>query len=104
MERYESYEIDDFLNDDLFIDWILIPTETADKYWQDVFTRFPAIRIKADEARKLLSNIHIKPGPTMPMQLRMEILNQILSTQNKKAGEQKKWRISVRQTIIGSAA
>ena len=39
--KYENYSVKDFLEDDLFLQWQLAPTETLDEFW----TLFQIIRL-----------------------------------------------------------
>lgn len=38
---YASYELDDFLNDDNFKEWVKYPSEESDQFWNKVTTLFP---------------------------------------------------------------
>lgn len=39
--KYENYSIKDFLEDDLFLQWQLAPTETLDEFWKQVLQQYP---------------------------------------------------------------
>lgn len=78
MEKYLSYEIGDFLVDEQFVNWVLVPDKAHDSYWQNVFIQYPEVEPIAAEARKTLLNIRIKPNPTMPVGMREELIANIV--------------------------
>src|SRR5690606_3611941 len=77
MEKYKSYQLTDFLIDDRFVNWVLAPDEASEMHWQAVFAKYPAILPTAEEARKVLLNIRIKPHRTMPESMREELVANI---------------------------
>lgn len=38
--KYENYSVKDFLEDDLFLQWQLAPTETLDEFWKQVLQQY----------------------------------------------------------------
>jgi len=74
MEKYSTYGTEDFLTDEHFLDWILAPSETSNEYWKAVFILYPACESKADEAKKIISALRIRPGKTMPADMRRQIV------------------------------
>ena len=50
----------DFINDPLFQDWILYPTEERDRFWQDFFAAHPGKKEAAEKAGTLLKAIVYK--------------------------------------------
>lgn len=77
MEKYGTYRTEDFLVDNRFLDWILVPDEASDEYWKTVFILYPACEHQADEARKILSALKITPGKEMPREMRRQITQQL---------------------------
>ncbi len=86
MEKYELYCVDDFLTDEQFIDWVLAPDAVSEKYWDNVFARYPLIKPNAVEARKILLSIRVKPNTPMPDHMRKELVSHVLSHSTKKRG------------------
>lgn len=74
MEKYESYQVADFLVDEDFVDWVLTPDEISDAYWQRVFARYPDRKPDAEKAREILLNIRIRPHRTMPDDMRERLV------------------------------
>lgn len=87
MEKYESYDIGAFFCDDLFIDWVISPNPYSEKYWNEVFARYPMIRADAEEAKRMLLNIRIQPDKTMPAHIRQEITANVLAIVNSKSSD-----------------
>lgn len=77
MEKYSAYRTEDFLSDERFLDWVLSPSETSNEYWQTVFILHPSCETKADEARKILSALRIKPGEAMPQDMYKQIMTHL---------------------------
>ncbi len=77
MEKYSTYSTEDFLMDELFLDWIFAPSETTEGYWNAIFARYPVCKPKADEARKILLTLRIKPGKPMPPKMRQQVITHL---------------------------
>ncbi|MGK6349958.1 FecR family protein [Parapedobacter sp. DT-150] len=74
MKKYASYQIDDFLKDDFFVDWVLTPTPASENHWNEVFYSFPTVIPAAEEAKKILLAVHIKPSNQIPSRLQEAIV------------------------------
>lgn len=53
-EKYASYSVEDYLEDEDFRHWIFEPDDEANERWQAVFSHFPAQNKVAAQARVLL--------------------------------------------------
>ena len=49
--KYENYSVKDFLEDDLFLQWQLAPTETLDEFWKQVLQQYPDLAFSNDQSR-----------------------------------------------------
>lgn len=54
--KYKNYSVKDFLGDDAFLQWQLLPTETLDEFWKQVQEHYPhQVNNIADASRVLHS-------------------------------------------------
>ncbi len=53
--NYKNFELQDFLNDDSFVQWVL--TGKEDAYWQHVRTTFPSRVMVMEKAREMISQL-----------------------------------------------
>lgn len=51
---YQHHTIDDYLQDEDFVQWVLAPDEVRHAYWQDVLDRYPEQRVTITQARQLI--------------------------------------------------
>lgn len=61
MANYDNYEIEDFLQDDSFIDWILHEKTESDGFWATFLSDHPEKRTLVEKARAILISINVKP-------------------------------------------
>ena len=55
--KYENYSVKDFLEDDLFLQWQLAPTEALDEFWKQVLQQYPHQEANlSDAVRTAFSN------------------------------------------------
>lgn len=65
LQKYINYNLEDFLNDDLFKNWVKYPDQENEHYWQAVIASIPSKNEQIAEARSLillLSHPHISPA------------------------------------------
>lgn len=56
--KYENYSVKDFLEDDLFLQWQLAPTETLDEFWKQVL-QYPHQEANLSDAVRTLHSVTI---------------------------------------------
>lgn len=61
MANYDNYEIEDFLQDDSFIDWILNGKAEGNAFWTTFLLEHPEKRTLIEKARAILISINVKP-------------------------------------------
>ncbi|MFA6086273.1 FecR family protein [Mucilaginibacter sp.] len=61
MANYDNYEIEDFLQDDSFIDWILNEKAEGNAFWTTFLSEHPEKRTLIEKARAILISINVKP-------------------------------------------
>lgn len=63
MERkYSEYSVEDFLHDEDFLSWRLIPSDETDAYWSDVIKEYPEKEVSINQAIQILRTITINKG------------------------------------------
>jgi transmembrane sensor len=61
MAKYDNYDIEDFLQDDSFIDWILNEKAESNAFWTTFLSEYPEKRTLIEKARAILISINVKP-------------------------------------------
>lgn len=59
--NYTNYEVEDFLHDDFFIDWVLKNQPAHQAFWEQWFIENPDRRKVVDQARTIILSIKINP-------------------------------------------
>jgi transmembrane sensor len=59
--NYANYEVEDFLRDDFFIDWVLKSTPRHTAFWDEWLLNNPDRKAVAENARFIVSSITVKP-------------------------------------------
>ncbi|MEM1134830.1 MAG: FecR domain-containing protein [Bacteroidota bacterium] len=58
--KYDTYKVDDFLEDDFFISWVLHPTADKDIYWQNWLAEYPEQEATVSQAKALITGLKYK--------------------------------------------
>ena len=61
MANYDNYELEDFLQDDSFIDWIFHENAESSAFWTTFLSDHPEKRTLVEKARAILISISVKP-------------------------------------------
>jgi transmembrane sensor len=59
--NYSNYEIEDFLHDDFFIDWVLNSTADHQAFWEQWLLDNPERKKVLESARQIIAAINVKP-------------------------------------------
>ena len=62
--KYRNYSLNDFLHDDLFLQWQLFHSEELEIYWTEVLNSFPSQKLLIDEAIHILQSMQMKSNIT----------------------------------------
>ncbi|MET7000253.1 FecR family protein [Chitinophaga defluvii] len=60
MDKYASYSVESYLEDDRFIQWVIMPDEAGEAYWQQVMHLYPAQEPNFRAARHFLMQLRIQ--------------------------------------------
>lgn len=55
--KYEHYALDDFLADDRFKNWVLVPTEAENAFWQEWIRQHPEKRELIAQGREIIRHL-----------------------------------------------
>lgn len=58
---YQRYQVEDFVMDEAFQQWVRHPNTASDQFWQRFLVTYPEQRSTVEEARKLIENIRYQP-------------------------------------------
>ncbi|WP_345951974.1 FecR family protein [Mucilaginibacter sp. PAMB04274] len=61
MTPYEHYEVEDFMQDEFFIEWVLHPSENSNAFWSGWLMHNPDRQPVLERARAIVSSITVKP-------------------------------------------
>ena len=61
MNRYELFDVDDFIVDEYFIDWVLNPQPEHHAFWKDWQLKNPQHVTKLDSARRIINALAVRP-------------------------------------------
>jgi len=59
---YAHYSADDFIRDEFFQQWVFLPTQETQAFWQDFLTQHPYQRETIEEARQFLRIMDLEGG------------------------------------------
>jgi transmembrane sensor len=62
--NYTNYEVEDFLHDDFFIDWVLKGTDEHNTFWSEWLLNNPDKKPVVENARFIVSTVTVKPLDT----------------------------------------
>lgn len=94
LKNYQKYSLEDFLNDDQFIKWVLYPDEEGDTMLEGLQKRFPEKRQLMREAAVLIKLLH----PQEPVVLQGRI-NAMWDRINQKITEKKRRALIKRKSF-----
>ena len=113
MTNYTNYEVDDFLHDDFFIDWILKNQPAHQVFWEQWLVENPDRKKIVDQARAIILSIRVNPLKdelidaevnSMISHIRQQALEQDESTVIRPRFYQTAWfRIAATVVLVASA-
>lgn len=61
MKRYELFDVDDFITDEYFIDWVLNPQPAHHAFWEDWKQKHPDQLSKLNSAIRVINALAVRP-------------------------------------------
>lgn len=79
--KYTEYDIDDFLLDEFFIQWVKQPNENNRHFWEKWLEQHPEKREVVMQAVSIISSVHYQEKPVMGDRLYVEVFENILKAE-----------------------
>lgn len=79
--KYTEYDIDDFLTDEFFIQWVKQPNENNRHFWEKWLEQHPEKREVVMQAVSIISSVHYQEKPVMGDRLYVEVFENILKAE-----------------------
>lgn len=79
--KYTEYDIDDFLTDEFFIQWVKQPNENNRHFWEKWLEQHPEKREVVMQAVSIISSVHYQERPVMEDRLYVEVFENILKAE-----------------------
>ena len=76
--KYAEYDIDDFLTDEFFIQWVKQPNENNRHFWEKWLDQHPEKRDVVMQAVSIISSVHCQEKHVMGDRLYVEVFENIL--------------------------
>src|SRR5690606_7173224 len=76
--KYTEYDIDDFLTDEFFIQWVKQPNENNRHFWEKWLEQHPEKRDMVMRAVSIISSVHYQEKRVMEDRLYVEAFENIL--------------------------
>src|SRR5690606_20669842 len=95
--KYTEYDIDDFLLDEFFIQWVKQPNENNRHFWEKWLEQHPEKREVVMQAVSIISSVHYQEKPLMGDRLYVEVFENILKADKevKLSRPKKMWNLSL---------
>src|SRR5690606_846815 len=87
--KYEDYDIEDFLTDEFFIQWVKNPNENNRHFWEKWVEQHPEKRAVVMEAVSLIGAVHYGSKSTVDDRLYIETFENIIKTEANGVGKSK---------------
>lgn len=87
--KYKDYDIEHFITDEFFIQWVINPNENNTHFWTKWLEQYPEKRFVVTEAANFIRSVTYKSKSQLSDQVYVEMYENILKAENKKAIEPK---------------
>lgn len=94
--KYTEYDIDDFLTDEFFIQWVKQPNENNRHFWEKWLEQHPEKRDVVMQAVSIISSVHYQEKPVMGDRLYVEVFENILKAEKeiKSSSNNRHWHFN----------
>jgi hypothetical protein len=79
MMKYKDFDIEDFLNDEFFIQWVKHPGDETDHFWLKWIAKNPDKMLVIQKAREIILFVDYKNREELPDQVYMDLYENIVS-------------------------
>lgn len=85
--KYKDYDVENFITDEFFIQWIKNPNENNSHFWEKWIIQHPEKRVLVNEAAALIRSVKYAYSPEFTDKMYVETYEQILRAENQHAQE-----------------
>lgn len=75
---YKEFEVEDFLQDEFFVDWVLHPNHESDHFWLHWLNGHPEKRPQAELAREMIKSMHYRVSYTLDADEYSALMEEVL--------------------------
>ncbi|GAA0879247.1 FecR domain-containing protein [Algoriphagus jejuensis] len=109
IKKFEDYEIEEFLSDEFFVQWVKNPNDNTTHFWEKWLAANPRKRPMVAEAAEVIRAIHYRPEPALSDESYVKLFENIIkadeglsSLQPNNASKGEKWYsfFSVRRAAV----
>lgn len=111
MNQYEDYTVEDFLQDELFIQWCFNSSPELTEYWQAWCLRYPDKVSDFQKAREIIQSIEYKQSESASEEVYQRILQGVLQESDSKVAKSDKgffwnkaWKVAAVILMLAAAA
>lgn len=102
-KNYTGYNVEELLNDEYFIQWLLAPDVENERYWNELREKDPELKLEIDQARTLVMHLQQDmESPGFSSEDEIAVWNQIKVKTDKNKTRKKRFRIF--RIVTGVAA
>ena len=102
-KNYTGYNVEELLNDEYFIQWVLAPDVDNERYWNELREKDPELKLEIDQARTLVMHLQQDmESPGFSSEDEIAVWNQIKVKTDKNKTRKKRFRIF--RIVTGVAA
>ncbi|MFD1819721.1 protein of unknown function [Pseudarcicella hirudinis] len=87
MKKYLEYDIEDFVWDDYFRQWVLIPTRESDNFWKNWIVQYPEKAKLIEDARTLVKALKVNEQSLSDQEIQNVVRHTLELAEEKEAAE-----------------
>lgn len=98
IKKFEDYEIEEFLSDEFFVQWVKNPEDNTTHFWEKWLATNPKKRQMVTEAAEIIRAIHYRPQPSLSDESYVELFENIVKADSgskavdpRRTSKEEKW-------------
>ena len=101
---YKDFDLQDFLQDEYFVGWILDPGVESSHFWEQWLTANPGKRETVRQAREIISSLTYKKKDALDDKEYSEVLEHLLKVNQQKNSQGFRWKAKYTLRLAASVA
>ncbi|PSL04307.1 FecR family protein [Cecembia rubra] len=81
--KYRDYDIEHFITDEFFIQWVVNPNENNTHFWEKWLEQHPEKRLVVNDAANFIRSINYSIRPELPDKIYVDIYENILKSEQR---------------------